>query len=99
MNSADANNAQKVCICVYVCETDLLHMTEDVLPTVKHSSSLLSVQLVDEVSGEVFIAVLIPKKKHTSHRGNRLAKGSVHQNYTKKKKSYSYRSSCKQVSL
>lgn len=72
MNSADANNAQKVCICVYVCETDLLHMTEDVLPTVKHSSSLLSVQLVDEVSGEVFIAVLIPKKKTHKSQGQQV---------------------------
>lgn len=48
-----------------MCVSNLLHMTEDVLPTVKHSSSLLSVQLVDEVSGEVLIAVLI-SKKHTS---------------------------------
>lgn len=34
-------------------------MAEDVLPAVKHSSALLAVQLVDEVSGEVLVAVLV----------------------------------------
>lgn len=42
-------------------------MTEDVLPTVKDSSSLLRVQLVDEVSGEVLIAVLISKIHTHTH--------------------------------
>lgn len=34
-------------------------MTEDVLPAVKHAASFLRVQLIDEVCGKVFIAVLI----------------------------------------
>ena len=34
-------------------------MAEDVLPAVKHSSALLAVQLVDEVSGKVLVAVLV----------------------------------------
>lgn len=42
-----------------VCVWDLLHVAEDVLPAVKHSSALLAVQLVDEVSGEVHVAVLV----------------------------------------
>lgn len=46
-------------MCICVCY--LLHVTQDVLPTVEHSSTLLSVQLVDEICGEVLIAVLIPK--------------------------------------
>lgn len=41
--------------------SNLLHVTEDVLPAVKHSSALLGVQLVDEVSGEVLVGVLISK--------------------------------------
>ncbi len=52
-----------------MCVSNLLHMAEDVLPAVKHSSSLLSVQLVNEVSGEVLIAVLI-SKTHTLQKGN-----------------------------
>lgn len=36
-------------------------MAEDVLPAVKDSSALLAVQLVDEVSGEVLVAVLVPE--------------------------------------
>lgn len=42
-----------------VSERDLLHVAKDVLPAVKHSSALLAVQLVDEVSGEVLVAVLV----------------------------------------
>lgn len=38
---------------------DLLHVAQDVLPAVKHSSALLAVQLVDEVSGEVVVAVFV----------------------------------------
>lgn len=38
---------------------DLLHVAQDVLPAVKHSSALLAVQLVDEVSGEVLVAVFV----------------------------------------
>lgn len=45
---------------------DLLHVTEDVLPAVEHSSSLLGVQLVDEVGGEVLVAVLISKTTTTT---------------------------------
>lgn len=37
-------------------------MTQDVLPAVKHSSALLRVELVDEVSGEVLVAVLVSGK-------------------------------------
>lgn len=36
-------------------------MAEDVLPAVKDSSALLAVQLVDEVSGEVLVGVLVPE--------------------------------------
>ena len=50
-----------MCVCVCVCVSDLLHMTEDVLPAVEHASSFLGVQLVDEVSGEVLVAVLISR--------------------------------------
>lgn len=39
--------------------SNLLHVAQDVLPAVKHASALLSVQLVDKVSGEVLVAVLI----------------------------------------
>lgn len=42
-----------------VCASNLLHVTEDVLPAVEHSSSLLVVQLVYEVSGEVHVTVLV----------------------------------------
>lgn len=51
-------------MCVFVCVSDLLHVTQDVLPTVEHSSALLGVQLVDEVGGEVLIAVLV-SETHT----------------------------------
>lgn len=37
-------------------------MTEDVLPAVEHAASFLRVQLIDEVCGEVFIAVLVSVK-------------------------------------
>lgn len=47
-------------------------MAQDVLPAVKHSSALLRVQLVDKVSGEVLIAVLVPgKDKQTDTRTQR----------------------------
>lgn len=52
-----------------VCVFDLLHMAEDVLPTVEHSSTLLRVQLVDEISGEVLIGVLIPETHVTVETG------------------------------
>ncbi len=39
-------------------------MSQDVLPAVKDSFALFTVQLVDEVSGVVLTAVLIPVK-HT----------------------------------
>lgn len=42
-----------------VCVSNLLHVAKNVLPAVKHSSALLTVQLVDEVSGEVLVAILI----------------------------------------
>lgn len=45
--------------CAHV--SDLLHVAEDVLPAVEDSSALLAVQLVDEVSGEVLVAVLVPE--------------------------------------
>lgn len=51
----------------------LLHVTEDVLPAVKHSLPLLGVQLVDEVSGEVFVAVLVSKT--CPERSNMSAEG------------------------
>lgn len=41
--------------------SDLLHVAEDVLPAVEDSSALLAVQLVDEVGGEVLVAVLVPE--------------------------------------
>lgn len=44
--------------------SDLLHMSQDVLPAVEHSAALLAVQLVHEVSGEVLVAVLVPKVHH-----------------------------------
>lgn len=43
--------------------SDLLHVAEDVLPAVKDPSALLAVQLVDEVSGEVLVAVLVPERQ------------------------------------
>lgn len=52
-----------------MCVSNLLHVTKDVLPTVKHSPSLLRVQLVDEVSGKVLIGVLIPKRHITRATG------------------------------
>lgn len=51
-------------------------MTEDVLPAVEHSSPFLRVKLVDEICGEVLVAVLISK---TQHKGNRPVRGSLHQ--------------------
>lgn len=45
--------------CAHV--SDLLHVAQDVLPAVKDASALLAVQLVDEVSGEVLVAVLVPE--------------------------------------
>lgn len=48
---------------------DLLHVAEDVLPTVEHSSTLLRVQLVDEIGGEVLIGVLIPETHVTMETG------------------------------
>lgn len=44
--------------CVY-----LLHVSQHILPAVKHSSTLLRIQLVDEVSSVVFTGVLVPKGK------------------------------------
>lgn len=41
--------------------TDLLHVAKDVLSAVKHSTALLAVQLVDEISGEVLVAILVPE--------------------------------------
>lgn len=38
----------------------LLHVTQNVLPAVKHSPAFLGIELIDEVSGVVFITVLIP---------------------------------------
>lgn len=38
----------------------LLHVTQNILPAVKHSLALLGVELIDEVCGVVFITVLIP---------------------------------------
>lgn len=43
-------------------------MTQDVLPAVKHSSALLRVQLVDKVSGEVLVAILVSGKKQTDEQ-------------------------------
>lgn len=48
--------------CVRVSVSNLLHVTQDVLPAVEHSSALLRVELVDEVSGEVLVAVLVSGK-------------------------------------
>lgn len=56
--------------------SNLLHVTEDVLPAVEHSPSFLRVKLVDEVSGEVLVAVLISK---THHKVDGPVKGSLHQ--------------------
>lgn len=39
----------------------LLHVSQHILPAVKHSFTLLSIQLIDKVSSVVFIGVLIPK--------------------------------------
>lgn len=53
---------------------NLLHVAQDVLPAVKHSSALLRVQLVDKVSGEVLVAVLVSGKHKQTNRdvnGNR----------------------------
>lgn len=41
--------------------TYLLHVSQHILPAVKHSLSFFRVQLVDEVGSVVFITVLIPK--------------------------------------
>lgn len=46
-------------ISVSVCVSHLLHVAQDVLPAVKHSSALLRVKLIDEVGGEVLVAVLV----------------------------------------
>jgi len=54
-------------VCVCVCVSNLLHVTEDVLPAVEHPFSLLGVQLVDEVSGEVLIGVLISETHTQTH--------------------------------
>lgn len=43
-----------------VCVLYLLHVSQDILPAVKHSFALFAVQLIDEVSGVVLTAVLIP---------------------------------------
>lgn len=51
-----------VCVCVY-----LLHVSQDILPAVKDSFALFSVQLVDEVSGVVLTGVLIPVQHTQSH--------------------------------
>lgn len=40
----------------------LLHVSQHILPAVKHSSSLLRIQLVDKVSSVVFIRVLVPNR-------------------------------------
>lgn len=45
--------------CVY-----LLHVSQHILPGVKHSFAFFRVQLVDKVCGVVLIAVLIPTHKH-----------------------------------
>lgn len=60
-----------LCMCVYVIVYmsmcfHLLHVAEDILPTVKHSLPFLWVELVDEVCGVVLIGVLIPAKQQTS---------------------------------
>lgn len=39
----------------------LLHVSQHILPAVKHSFTLLRIQLVDEVSSVVFVGVLVPK--------------------------------------
>ncbi len=57
--SDHVHNRMCVCVCLY-----LLHVSQDVLPAVKDSFALFTVQLVDEVSGVVLTAVLIPVK-HT----------------------------------
>lgn len=41
----------------------LLHVSQHVLPAVKHPSALLRIQLVDEVSSVVYVGVLVPKGK------------------------------------
>ncbi len=63
--SDHVHNRMCVCVCVCVCVClYLLHVSQDVLPAVKDSFALFTVQLVDEVSGVVLTAVLIPVK-HT----------------------------------
>lgn len=69
-------------VCVHVSVSNLLHVTQDVLPAVKHSSALLRVELVDEVSGEVLVAVLVSGK--TNIKKNTLMKTES----KKKKKSW-----------
>ena len=54
-----------VSLCVCASSPDLLHVSEDVLPAVEHASPLLRVQLVDEVCGEVLVAVLVPVEAAT----------------------------------
>lgn len=39
--------------------SNLLHMAEDILPAVKNTLSLLRIQVEDEISGVVGIAVFI----------------------------------------
>lgn len=41
----------------------LLHVSQHILPAVKHSSALLRIQLVDKVSSVVFTRVLVPSGK------------------------------------
>lgn len=41
----------------------LLHVSQHILPAVKHSFTLLCIQLVDKVSSVVFIGVLVPKER------------------------------------
>lgn len=41
----------------------LLHVPQHILPAVKDSSTLLRIQLVDEVGGVVFVRVLVPSNK------------------------------------
>lgn len=46
--------------------SNLLHVTQDVLPAVKDTATLLRVQLVDEVSREVLVTVFIPEPGQSS---------------------------------
>lgn len=59
-----------------ICVSNLLHVTKDVLPAVEHPPSLLGVQLVDKIGGEVLIAVLIPEEHTIQQRVH--FKGSAH---------------------